>query len=52
MNERIERVNGLVAGLRLTAVDFENLYANKNHLTPLESIEIFLSEQQRLRTEK
>ena len=52
MNERIEKVNGLVAGLRLTAVDFENLYANKNNLTPLESIEIFLSAQQRLRTEK
>ncbi|WP_047811244.1 IS21-like element helper ATPase IstB, partial [Desulfosporosinus acididurans] len=33
-------------------VDLENLYAKKNNLTPLESVEVFLSEQQRLRTEK
>lgn len=52
MNERIEKIKGLVSGLYLTAVDFEKLYANKNNLTPLESVEIFLSEQQRLRTEK
>jgi len=52
MNERIERVNALVSGLRLTSVDFEKLYAEKNNLTPLESINIFLTEQQRLRTEK
>ena len=52
MNERIEKVNRLVSGLYLTAVDFEKLYANKNNLTPLESVEIFLSEQQHLRTEK
>jgi len=52
MNERIERVNALVSGLRLTSVDLEKLYAEKNQLTPLESVEIFLSEQQRLRTEK
>ena len=52
MNNRIERVNALVSGLRLTSIDFEALYAEKNNLTPLESIEVFLSEQQRLRTEK
>jgi DNA replication protein DnaC len=52
MNERIERVNALVSGLRLTSVDLEKLYAKKNQLTPLESVEVFLSEQQRLRTEK
>ena len=52
MNERIERVNALVSGLRLTSVDLDQLYAKKNQLTPLESLEIFLSEQQRLRTEK
>ncbi|AHF10487.1 MULTISPECIES: IS21-like element helper ATPase IstB [Dehalobacter] len=52
MNERIERVNALVSGLHLAPVDLENLYAKKNNLTPLESIEVFLSEQQRLRTEK
>ena len=52
MNERVERVNALVSGLHLPAVDFERLYAKKNNLTPLESIEVFLTEQQRLRTEK
>lgn len=52
MNERIERVNALVSGLHLVPVDLENLYAKKNNLTPLESVEVFLSEQQRLRTEK
>ena len=52
MNERIERVNALVSGLHLPAVDLERLYAKKNNLTPLESVEVFLTEQQRLRTEK
>ena len=51
MNERLERVNALVSGLRLTSIDFESLYAGKNNLTPFESVEVFLSEQQRLRTE-
>ncbi len=36
----------------MVPVDLENLYAKKNNLTPLESVEVFLSEQQRLRTEK
>ncbi len=52
MNERIERVNALVSGLRLPTIDLESLFAKKNNLTPLESIEVFLTEQQRLRTEK
>lgn len=52
MNERIERVNALVTGLRLSSVNFEKLFAGKNSLTPLESVEVFLSEQQRLRTVK
>jgi len=33
-------------------MELEALYKGKNDLTPLESIEIFLNEQQRLRTEK
>ncbi|MCO1604746.1 IS21-like element helper ATPase IstB [Desulfosporosinus nitroreducens] len=52
MNERIERVNALVSGMHLPAVDLESLFAKRNNLTPLESIEVFLTEQQRLRTEK
>ena len=52
MNERIESLNVLISSLRLTAVDFERLFYGNNNLTPLESIDIFLSEQQRLRIEK
>lgn len=52
MNKRLEHVNALVSGLRLASVDFGTLYDGKNTLTPLESVEVFLSEQQRLRTEK
>jgi DNA replication protein DnaC len=33
-------------------MDFKTIYKEKNNLTPLESIEIFLNEQQSLRTEK
>lgn len=41
-----------MSALRMSSIDFEALYKGKNNLTPLESIEIFLNEQQRLRTEK
>jgi DNA replication protein DnaC len=52
MNMHIEKVNALISGLRLASIDFDTLYAEKNNLTPLESIEIFLTEQQSIRTEK
>jgi DNA replication protein DnaC len=52
MNERLERVKALVSAVHLAPVNFESLYSEKNQLTPLESIEVFLSEQQRLKTEK
>lgn len=52
MNMRIDKIDTLLKTLRLPAIDFEELYKEKNTLTPLESIEIFLEEQQRLRTEK
>ena len=47
-----ERVLNLLSDLRIQPVDFEALYAGKNNLTPLESVELFLVEQQRLRVEK
>lgn len=47
-----DRVNALLKDLRLAPVDFEKLYGKKNNLTPLKSIEIFLTEEQRLRIEK
>lgn len=33
-------------------VDFEKLYGKENNLTPLKSLELFLSEELRLRIEK
>lgn len=47
-----ERVLNLLSDLRIQPVDFEALYAEKNNLTPLESVELFLAEEQRLRVEK
>jgi len=48
----LDNVTALLAALRMQPVDFEALYAGKNRLTPLESVELFLAEQQRLRVEK
>ena len=48
----LDNVTALVSALRMTPVDFEKLYAGQNELTPLESVELFLTEQQRLRAEK
>lgn len=47
-----QNVVSLLAALRMTPVDFETLYAGRNNLTPLECVELFLLEQQRLRVEK
>ena len=47
-----DRINALLSSLRLGAVDFDRLFSSRTDLTPLSSIELFLSEQQRLRTEK
>lgn len=47
-----QRVRNLLSDLRIQPVDFDALYAGRNNLTPLESVELFLTEQQRLRVEK
>ncbi|WP_371371064.1 IS21-like element helper ATPase IstB [Sporomusa aerivorans] len=52
MMRPIDRVTGLLSDLRMTPVDFEALFAGKNSLTPVESVELFLLEQQRLRVQK
>lgn len=52
MSTPTDRVNALLSDLRLMPVDFEKLYGNENNLTPLNSLEIFLSEELRLRIEK
>ena len=48
----IDNVTALMSVLRMTPVDFTSLFAGKNKLTPLECIEVFLREQQRLREDK
>lgn len=52
MQTPTERINSLIADLRLQSVDFDELYRGKNKLTPLECIELFLQEESKLRTEK
>lgn len=52
MSKPLDRVMLLQENLRMSPIDFEILFADKNDLTPLESIELFLLEQQRLRTKK
>ena len=52
MSMSLSRIQPLLAGLRLQEVDFEALFSGKNNLTPLQCIELFLIEEQRLRTEK
>jgi len=52
MMKPLDNVTALMTALRIAPMDFEQLYAGKNGLTPLESVELFLTEQQRLRIEK
>ena len=52
MQTPTERINNLVSDLRLQPVDFDELYKGRNKLTPLESVELFLAEELRLRIEK
>lgn len=52
MQTPTERINNLLSDLRLQPVDLDKLYKGRNHLTPLESVELFLDEELRLRIEK
>jgi len=52
MNQTLDRVTLLLSNLRMPLIDFDTVFSGKNNLTPLESIELFLLEQQRLRIEK
>lgn len=52
MMRPIDRVNGLLSDLRMHPVNLEALFAGENLLTPVESVELFLLEQQRLRVQK
>ena len=48
----LERVQNLLTDLRMTQVDFDAIFAGRNDLTPLEAVELFLLDQQRIRIEK
>lgn len=52
MQTPTERINNLLSDLRLQPVDFDEIYKGHNKLTPLESVELFLDEELRLRIEK
>ena len=52
MNQTIDQIRALSYSLRLAPLDFDALFQGRNDLTPLQSVELFLAEQQRLRTEK
>lgn len=52
MQTPTERINNLLSDLRLQPVDFDEIYKGRNKLTPLESVELFLDEELRLRIEK
>ncbi|MBQ6207609.1 MAG: IS21-like element helper ATPase IstB [Oscillospiraceae bacterium] len=52
MSANLEQIRNLSYNLRLASVDFDALFQGHDSLTPLESVELFLLEQQRLRTEK
>lgn len=52
MQTPLERVQNLLSDLRIAPVDFEAIFQGQNKLTPLESIELFLLEEQRLRVKK
>lgn len=52
MMRPIDRVTGLLSDLRMNPVNFEALFDGENMLSPLESVELFLREQQRLRVQK
>lgn len=48
----LEWVRNLLTDMRMSQVDFDVIFSGKNDLTPLEAVELFLLEQQRLHTEK
>ena len=52
MNTALDRVTLLLGNLHMPPIDFESVYVVRNDLTPLESVELFLLEQQRLRVDK
>ena len=48
----LERVRNLLNDLRIQPVDFDTLYTGQDNLTPLDTVELFLQEELRLRVQK
>lgn len=44
MNERLENIISISSALRFAKVDFEALYKNRDDITPLAAVEVYLSE--------
>lgn len=52
MNERLENIISLASALRLASVDFEVLYKYRDDLSPLAAVEVYLSEQLKIKKRK
>ena len=52
MTERLENISAVSSALKLADVDFEALYSGRDDITPLAAVEIYLSEQLKIKTEK
>ena len=52
MNERLENISAVSSALKLADVDFKALYSGRDDITPLAAVEIYLSEQLKIKTEK
>lgn len=52
MNEKMNSISGLSTSLKLADIDVSELFQKKKALSPLESVELYLKEQLKQRTEK
>ena len=52
MTSATDRIQNLLTDLRIPQIDFSTVFKNQNDLTPLEAVERFLQEYQRIKIEK
>ena len=52
MTSATDRIQNLLTDLRIPQIDFNTVFKNQNDLTPLEAVERFLQEYQRIKIEK
>ena len=46
-----DRIQNLLVDLRIPQMDFNEVFKDQNDLTPLEAVELFLQEYQRIKIE-